>query len=157
MLKTDNSQRFDFAALDRDGEYLLLGEIKTNRVNGEDAAEQLASYLRAIQPRVPYALLVGPDKIHLYRWDGEKLSPPVSTLSTAEILSYYDPEASQRHVFEDYVTTLIEAWLRDLAYHWKSARPPGSDDLERAGLLSQLQGGGTLSEVRLSGGHLLRD
>jgi hypothetical protein len=45
--------------------------------------------------------------------------------------------------FESYLLTLVEAWLRDLAYHWKSEDPPGSEELGRAGLLEKLEGGTT--------------
>lgn len=33
--------------------------------------------------------------------------------------------------------------LRDLAYHWKSENPPGSEELGKAGLLEKLEGGTT--------------
>ena len=46
-------------------------------------------------------------------------------------------------VFEDYLLTLVEAWIRDLAYHWKSEAPPGSQELEQAGVLQTLAGGTT--------------
>jgi len=44
-------------------------------------------------------------------------------------------------VFESYLLTLVEAWLRDLAYHWKSEDPPGSEELGKAGLIEKLEGG----------------
>jgi hypothetical protein len=46
-------------------------------------------------------------------------------------------------VFESYLLTLVEAWLRDLSYHWKSENPPGSEELRSAGLLKRLEGGTT--------------
>jgi hypothetical protein len=55
----------------------------------------------------------------------------------------YDPEFPRERVFESYLLTLVEAWLRDLAYHWKSENPPGSEELGRAGLLEKLEGGTT--------------
>jgi hypothetical protein len=157
MLETNNSQSVDLVAVDRDGRSILLGQVKTHPVAEQDAAQQLISNLQALEEPVPYALLVDPDQIRFYRWDGEALSAPVCTLPTSDVLRHYDPELSQRRVFDEYLTTLVEAWLRDLAYHWKSTRPPAADGLDRAGFLRRLEGGGTLSGVRLSGGHLRRD
>ena len=157
MVEANNSQSVDLIAVDRDGRSILLGAVKSHPVTEQDAPHELTSYLQALREPVPYALLVDPDQIRLYRWDGQALSAPVCTLPTYDVLRHYDPELNQRRVFDEYLTTLVEAWLRDLAYHWKSTRPPAAEGLDRAGFLRQLEGGGTLSGVRLSGGHLCRD
>jgi hypothetical protein len=34
--------------------------------------------------------------------------------------------------------TLIQAWLRDLAYHWKSEIPPHQEEIQKIGLLDYL-------------------
>jgi hypothetical protein len=80
---------------------------------------------------------------HLYRSERGALEEPIVRLDTREILQFYDPEFPGKRVFESYLLTLVEAWLRDLAYHWKSENPPGSAELERVGLLERLQGGTT--------------
>jgi hypothetical protein len=54
-----------------------------------------------------------------------------------------EPDFPIKRVFESYLLTLVEAWLRDLAYHWNSEDPPGSEELGRAGLLEKLEGGTT--------------
>ena len=64
-------------------------------------------------------------------------------LDTRQVLQHYDLEFPGKRVFESYLLTLVEAWLRDLAYHWKSENPPGSEELGRAGLLERLEGGTT--------------
>jgi hypothetical protein len=70
------------------------------------------------------------------------------------VLRHYDAEFSNKRIFELYLTTLVEAWLRDLAYHWKSEKPPASEQLAAIGLLQQLEGGTTQPEVALGGGTL---
>jgi hypothetical protein len=52
---------------------------------------------------------------------------------------------------EDYLATLFEAWLRDLAYHGKYQTPPGSAELAATGLLDRLSGGDTRREVSFGG------
>ena len=77
----------------------------------------------------------------------DQLVGPVAHLDTSSILQHYDPEYAKKRVFKFYLVTLAEAWLRDLAYHWKSESPPGSEELQRVGLLSRMEGGTTVSIV----------
>ena len=71
------------------------------------------------------------------------LGEPIVQLDTRQVLQHYDTDFPRRRVFEFYLLTLVEAWLRDLAYHWKSENPPGSEELGRTGLLEKLEGGTT--------------
>jgi hypothetical protein len=64
-------------------------------------------------------------------------------LDTPKVLSHYDPDFAGKRIFEFYLLTLVEAWLRDLAYHWKSPNPPGSEELQAAGFLGRVEGGTT--------------
>src|SRR5262249_34009593 len=92
---------------------------------------------------VAFVLTTDPDSIQLYRSKGESLGEPIVRLDTRQVLQHHDPEFPRERVFEFYLLTLVEAWLRDLAYHWKSEEPPGSEELGRAGLLEKLEGGTT--------------
>jgi len=67
------------------------------------------------------------------------------------VLRHYEAEFGTKRIFELYLTALVEAWLRDLAYHWKSEKPPASEQLAAIGLLQQLAGGTTQLEVALNG------
>ena len=73
----------------------------------------------------------------LERRDGD-LRSSSDAPSTSEILKLYAPEFAGRDMprgspqtFRNYFTTLVEAWLRDYAFHWKSKEPPGSEDLTK--------------------------
>ena len=79
----------------------------------------------------------------MYRLTENELSDPVVRLDTAKVLSHYDPDFAGKRIFEHYLLTLAEAWLRDLAYGWKSPSPPGSDELKAAGFLARVEGGTT--------------
>lgn len=132
---------FDAAVVDRENHPVALIQVKAHPV--ERWATILPGQLAKSGERVGYVLTIDPNGIQLYRPGGESLGEPIVHLDTQQILQHYDPEFPRKRVFESYLLTLVEAWLRDLAYHWKSENPPGSEELARAGLLEKLEGGTT--------------
>jgi len=132
---------FDAAVVDRENHTVALVEVKAHPV--ERWATILPRQLAKFAERVAFVLTIDPNCIQLYRSGGESLGEPIVRLDTRQVLQHYDPEFPSERVFESYLLTLVEAWLRDLAYHWKSEDPPGSEELGRAGLLEKLDGGTT--------------
>ncbi len=132
---------FDAAVVDRENHAVALVEVKAHPV--ERWATILPRQLAKFAERVAFVLTIDPNCIQLYRSGGESLGEPIVRLDTRQVLQHYDPEFPRKRVFESYLLTLVEAWLRDLAYHWKSEDPPGSEELGRAGLLEKLEGGTT--------------
>jgi len=132
---------FDAAVVDRENHTVALIEVKAHPV--ERWATILPRQLAKFAERVDFVLTIDPNCIQLYRSGGESLGEPIVRLDTRQVLQHYDPEFPRKRVFESYLLTLVEAWLRDLAYHWKSENPPGSEELGRAGLLEKLEGGTT--------------
>jgi hypothetical protein len=132
---------FDAAVLDRENHAVALVQVKAHPV--ESWATILPRQLAKFAERVAFVLTIDPDCIQLYRPGGESLGEPIVHLDTRQVLRHYDPEFPRKRVFESYLLTLVEAWLRDLAYHGKSENPPGSEELGRAGLLEKLEGGTT--------------
>jgi hypothetical protein len=132
---------FDAAVVDRENHAIALVQVKAHPV--ERWAAILPGQLAKFSEPAAFVLTIDPNRIHLYRPAGENLGEPIADLDTPQVLQHYDPEFPRKRVFEPYLLTLVEAWLRDLAYHWKSENPPGSEELERAGLLEKLEGGTT--------------
>lgn len=132
---------FDAAVVDREDHAVALIQVKAHPV--ERWATILQRQLATLEERVAFVLTIDPITIQLYRKDGAGLGEPIVNLDTRQILQHYDPEFPRKRLFESYLLTLVEAWLRDLAYHWKSDTPPGSAELGRAGLLERLEGGTT--------------
>ena len=132
---------FDAAVVDRENHAVALVQVKAHPVEKWPTIppKQLAKFAE----RVAFVLTIDPNFIQLYTPAGENLGEPIVHLDTRQVLQHYDPEFPRKRVFESYLLTLVEAWLRDLAYHWKSENPPGSEELERAGLLDKLEGGTT--------------
>ena len=133
---------FDAAVVDRENHAVALIQVKAHPV-GDRWMAILPRQLARFGERVAFVLAIDPNSIALYRPEGEKLVGPIVKLDTRQVLQHYDPEFPRKRVFEYYLLTLVEAWLRDLAYHWKSADPPGSEELRDAGLLEKVEEGTT--------------
>lgn len=168
-----NTDILDIVAYDAQGVPVLAVEAKAVHLT-PPMVEQYRDYLRSksssvpvemwVEPRTPYmvdfysehartpppvpfGLLADLDKIYLYDFSSENSLEPLATLATPEILAVYDPEYGAKRIFESYLAALIDAWIRDLAFHWKSPVPPGSDVLWRIGLMEKIRGGDTRREV----------
>jgi hypothetical protein len=133
---------FDAALLDKENRTVALIRVKATPVvpNWEPIIKD--SLARLPEP-VDYVLAIDLSFISVFRVDNGQLEPPVAQLETPEVLKRYDPDFSNQRIFERYLLTLVEGWLRDLAYHWKSKNPPGADELRNAGLLDRLEDGTT--------------
>jgi hypothetical protein len=132
---------FDATIMDRENNVVAFVEVKAHPV--DRWARILPAQLAKAAQQAAFVLAIDPNDIRLFRPDGDNLGEPIVELDTRQVLRHYDPDFPKKRVFESYLLTLVEAWLRDLAYHWKSEHPPGSDELDRAGLLEKLAGGTT--------------
>jgi hypothetical protein len=158
----------DIIALDKDDRIVALIEVKIIQAQETAAKQRIADYMiswmkaalaKMSEQRtvIPYAMFVDTEQILIFKWDGVNLSEPVCSLNTGEILRYYQPEFGSKWIFEDTIETLVESWLHDLAYHWKSEIPPASEQIAAIGLLPLLAGGTTKSGVKLGGNFIYRD
>ncbi len=141
-MKTLNPIRADIIALDAQDRPVLLIEVKGRPKENIYDRQQLTDDLREAGTVLPYAMLVTLEDIRIFRWDGAALSELLH-LPTADALSFYDPEFIGKRVYGDYLTALVETWLRDVAYRWKSETPPFLDRLGKIGLAERLDGGTT--------------
>ncbi len=132
---------FDAAVVDKENHAVALVQVKAHPE--ERWATILPRQLAKFAEHVAFVLTIDPNYISLYKPAGEDLGEPIVHLDTRLVLQHYDAEFPRKRVFESYLLTLVEAWLRDLAYHWKSENPPGSEELGSAGLLEKLEGGTT--------------
>jgi hypothetical protein len=146
---------FDIIAQDKTGKTILLVEVKARHLEGSQHRdwfiEKVKLYLQAANMKIPFAMLVDLENIQIFRCDTPDWSESVRYIQTAVVLSHYEPRYEKIRIFHHYLEGLIEAWLSDLAYHWKSKTPPASEQLAEIGLLQQLEEGTTYSEIALSG------
>ena len=137
----------DVVALDARNEPVLAAEVKAHPFDREQVLLQLANAVR--QSEVEWLMTVDLEQIALYHREGEVVEGPRLTLVTSEVLSAYDVEIGHKHVYESYLTALVEAWLRDLAYGWSSQSVPGWEQLRELGLTARLHEGTTETEFQL--------
>lgn len=137
--------RSDITVVDKDEKIVLLVEVKTHQ-KLESAVLQLKSYLRVIETKIPFAMLANLEEIKIFKVINDNDLQLRISLKTVDILKCYDNEFGDKKIYGLYLTTLLEAWLRDLAYHWKSEIPPGSEELAKIGLLEKIEGGDTYSQ-----------
>jgi hypothetical protein len=136
----------DILAQDPTGRDLLVVEVK-NRPLSPDLISENFDWIEQDGPATPFTMVVDPSTIYLKARDPAGSAPVVLQLSTPEILRHYEPEFGRKRIFPSYMTALVEAWLRDLAYRWKDGTPPGSAELTEIGLRQRLEGGTTRREV----------
>ncbi len=143
----------DVIAEDRDQNPVLMVEVKARESTREDFESFLSRFL---QLSLEFGMFVDLDHVMLLGRDLPDPRSPVATLLTMDILRFYDPDfvrkdshAGSLIIYGEYVVTLVEAWLHDLAYHWKSENPPGTDELLHSGLLERLEGGMTRRDVTI--------
>ncbi|MCC3515212.1 MAG: hypothetical protein JGK03_09455 [Microcoleus sp. PH2017_25_DOB_D_A] len=158
----------DVIALDKDDRIVVLIEVEIIQAQEADAKQKIVNraidWLKAVLAKlsernaiVPYAMFVDAEQILIFKWDGVNLSEPVCTLNTGEICRYYMPSFGSKWIFERTIEGLIESWLHDLDYNWKSESPPASEQIAAIGLLPLLAGGTTKSGVELGGNYIYRD
>lgn len=130
----------DITAWDKNGQKLLVSKIRARDIQ-EDIKSKLEKILKFEYKHnrviVPYAMTATREEIKIFKWDGNNLKD-IYTFPTHKIMSEYDAEFSNKRIFEYYLETLVEGWLRDLAEHWKTDNPPKSQELTQIGFVEKL-------------------
>jgi len=94
---------------------LVLVEVKS-RIDKRDLAfffEQLQGYLHATHAQAAYTLLVDASRMTFFR--GTDPEQSVWSEDTSSVLARYDPTLSENPIFENYLASLVQRWLNDLA------------------------------------------
>jgi hypothetical protein len=135
--------RYDIVAEDARGRDVLLVEVKAMPLDDQQALAQLA-YMREAQLPVRFAMVVDPEKIRVVDYERGDGAGFACVLGTKDVLTTYDPNlGSKKRIFGHYLATLVDAWIRDHVYHWKSQTPPAAEALASVGLLPLLSDGDT--------------
>ena len=149
MQTSTRSYVADIVAFDATEQPILYAEVRRNPADRETGRLYLQNLLSSSAPAsVKFGLLVDAQNIEFFRWDGQQLHSLLS-VPTLEVFAFYDPEVDPAQIVEHYQGRLIEGWLRDIAYNWKSESPPFKDQLHSIGLGALLVNGTTRSEERL--------
>lgn len=90
-------ERPDFVALNKQGQIILIAEVKGNPFDSnrektkENAILQIIEFLQTEKSLIPFAMFVDSDNLLIFRWDGNNLSQPILSVNTADVLSHYEP------------------------------------------------------------------
>ena len=142
----------DLVAYDPSDRPVLVVEAKARPI--EHPREMVKFVVTRVGP-IPFVLLADPARLQLYAaGDLAGDEGPLAGLDTAAVLTEYDPAWADREVSGFYLVAMVDAWIRDLAFHWRSPEPPGVDALRGTGLLERLAGGTTDRDVTLHGDSL---
>jgi hypothetical protein len=137
---------FDIVAEDARGREVLVVEVKTLPLD-DQAAREILDYMREAQHPVRFGMVADLEKIRVVDYEHDQGGGFACVIETKDVLTTYDPQFGSKRIFEHYLTTLVNAWIRDHVYHWKSETPPGTDALASVGLLPLLRDGDTHREV----------
>ncbi|WP_233153784.1 hypothetical protein [Scytonema sp. HK-05] len=91
--------------LDKEGQVILIAEVKGFSLNFTDektkkyAILRLIDYLQLARTLILYVMLVDVENILIFQWDGKNLSEPIFCLNTANVLSHYEPDFSKKKYF----------------------------------------------------------
>jgi hypothetical protein len=127
----------DIIVVDLHQRVLLAGIVKAWELE-QEYVEEYFKVLRFGMAQARFFMFADPNRIRIWRNAGEVLSLPDCVLDTAVMLTPYEPEYGRIPIFHDSMVALIETWLWDHMYHWKLEVPPGTEDLNRIGLLPAL-------------------
>lgn len=140
--------RADVVVLDVDEEAVLLVEVKATRRLDPEVYRETVRILRerAEMFSIPYFMLADLSTVRIFR---QGSTTPDLELPSDAVLGPYEADFARNResrIYHQYLERLIESWLRDLAYHWKSERPPHEAELDQIGLMKRITRGSTVSE-----------
>ena len=119
----------DLVAKDARKRIFLLVQTESNQGLVGWGIKNLIYKLKWSEVFIPFTMLVEPDKMQIFKWNGSELSEPVFVKNTADVLKYYGDRLGEKRIFKDYLTGLTELWLHDLETHWKTQNTPGETKL----------------------------
>jgi len=136
----------DIVIDDRDDRPLGLVQVKA-KVATSEQIEDWRHRLDRSHRSILFGILADPETIWLFKRERGTFAS-ITDLKAREVLGHYAPDFAGSDTrygsiqfFREYLETLVSAWLRDFAYHWKSESPPGTADLAGTGLLEGIEGG----------------
>ena len=142
--------RIDLVVFDKRGQPVLMVEVKA-MAGARNIARPwlmlLAAEFCSTGFPIRYWMLVDLDEILIFNGEVSQPSSPIFSMKTADVLGVYDSDFEVKRIFDDYLLALVETWLRDFTFDWRSANPPGMKQLAEIGLTERLKGGTTHREV----------
>jgi len=145
----------DIVAQDSQGHDVLVVIVKGMQLEPRIVTEYFELIEREC-PGFPFAMVVDPSAIYVKRLGSEPGPETYRVLDPVPIMRYYDPDGGKQRILRNYRAGLVQSWLEDMIYHWKSSTPPESEQVAAIGLLERLEKGATYREVALGADAAVR-
>jgi hypothetical protein len=129
-------------AKDKDDQPILMIDV---RFSAMYASPELNILKMEQYQNIPFLMFVNSDVIRIFKSTN---FAEVAKFDTKKVLGFYNPKSIKRIIYQSTLITLIQSWLRDLAYRWKSENPPYIEEMKEMGLLALLDDG-TTEELQL--------
>ncbi|WP_413171215.1 hypothetical protein [Anabaena azotica] len=84
---------------------------------------------------IPFLMFVNSNVIRIFK---SLNFEEVARFDTKKVLGFYDADSIEGIIYQSTLITLIQSWLRDLDYHWKSENPPYIEEMKEIGLFALL-------------------
>jgi hypothetical protein len=139
----------DVVAFDRDDKPVVVVAADERPLYPQSIGFNL-EVLQAIRKDIPFAILAYAEEMTIYRKHRTRSLEPVATIPTREIIRFYAPESVEGRLFSRFIAAMIDVWLRDFMWHWKSPTPPYSETMAALGLVERLENGWSKARVRLA-------
>jgi hypothetical protein len=146
---SDRMALADVVAFDRDDKPVVVVAAEEQLIY----PVVLYSYLEvlsAIRKDIPFAILAFSEEMTIYRKRRTRPLEPLATIPTREIIRFYAPTFADQRLSKLFIAEMIDAWLRDFMWHWKSPTPPYSETMASLGLVERLENGWSKARVRLA-------
>lgn len=141
MLEIQPTQVLDFdpsiVALDKDDQPVLMIDVRSSDFF---ALTDINILKMENYQHIPFLMFVNSNVIRIFKTPNFE---EILRLDTKETLKFYGEKITQKRIYTSYLMGLIEGWLRDIAYHWKSEIPPHQEEIQKIGLLDYLTDGTT--------------
>jgi hypothetical protein len=89
---------------------------------------------------IPFLMFVNSNVMRIFK---SPTFTEIGRFDTKQVLAFYDPESIEGIIYQSTLITLIQAWLHDLSYHWKSENPPYIEQMKEIGLFALFVDGTT--------------
>lgn len=89
---------------------------------------------------IPFLMFINSNVIRVFK---SPTFAEIARFETKKVLAYYNPDSIEGIIYQSTLMTLIQSWLHDIAYHWKSENPPYSEEMKEIGLYDLLFDGTT--------------
>jgi len=121
---------------DKDDRPMMFVDVRSYRTF---SSEELTIHHLEDYQQVPFLMFVNLKQIRIYQSGNYQ---PVLILKTEEMFSFYAPNYQEyKVIFQEYLVSLVDSWLSDISYHWKSQNPPFQMQINEVGLTSLLEKG----------------